>query len=44
VLITLTPRHHAGMALAFLLLVLRYGCSRVTSGKAYVAEQTRSGS
>ena len=43
ILVTLTLRHHAGMGLAFLLVVLRYGWSRVTSGKAYLAEQTRSG-
>ena len=42
-LITLTLRHNLGQTLVFLLVVLRYGWSRVTSGKAYVAEQARSG-
>ena len=42
-LVTLTLRHHAGMALVFLLVVLLHGWSRVTSGTAYVSEQQRSG-
>ena len=43
VLITLTLRHHVGMALLFLLTVLRYAWGRVTSGGAYQREMTGSG-
>ncbi len=42
-LITLTLRHSLGMALVFLLSVLRYGWSRVTSGAAYQQDMVRSG-
>lgn len=42
-LVTLTLRHHSGMALAFLLAALRYGWRMVVSGKHYTAELARSG-